>query len=156
MSSEGILEYFGNPDGDEYSNIIGKLLIYYNRRSKFYKKVYYILSGSRIVMTALIPVFVIMESPLLSNGIVALLSAGALIAEGFLGISHAQDKWKSYRQTCDQLCSEQRFYCTKKGIYNGIEDPSEVFVINCEKIIKEEGSRWKEYIQETKSVSNSG
>lgn len=80
----------------------------------------------------------------------AILSAVALVAECLLGITCAHDKWKSYRRTCDKLCSEHRLYHACAGKYKDRENAFEHFVMKCEKIISEEGERWEEYITQIK------
>lgn len=147
-------KYFGDSDGSNYDEIIESLVLYYDGRCKFYKKLYYIFVGSRTVLTALIPVLTVIELPFLNIGMATLLSSGALIAESFLAISHAHDKWKSYRRTCDHLCSEHRLYCTAAGKYCGLkpEERFQLFVLSCEEIIKEEGLRWEEYMEQIKDI----
>lgn len=136
----------GKPD--DYCQVISKLVIYYDKRAKLYKKYYYTFAMMRIVLIAAISVSSAFSLLLPYSS--AILSACALVAECLLGITCAQDKWKSYRRTCDKLCAEHRLYHAYAGEYMDRECAFERFVVNCEKIIRDEGERWEEYVTQIK------
>ena len=152
-------EFFGPcsfADEQEYCELVEKMVLYYDRRGKHYKRLYLVLSGVRLTLVALIPLLALSECRLLNPYTLTAISSFALIAEGFLNLTACHDKWKSYRRTCDKLCMDHRLYIAGVGNYQQKKNKLDEFAARCESIMNDEGILWEDLIDKIASKQKEG
>lgn len=133
---------------EEYERCVENYIAYYDKRGKFYKKIYFTGTSLKLIAVACIPVAEFFSNEKgEANWMVLALSAFIICAEAILGKLKAHEKYLSYRKTCDRLCSEQRMYSTGSCGYKGKKHPFQRYVRRIEKIIMEESSEWKKYMK---------
>lgn len=74
------------------------------------------------------------------------------ITEGYVNVTRAYEKWTKYRETCNSLWIEQRYFAMKVGAYADKSKKIGIFVEICKGFIVEETSDWKKYIKRTKEM----
>ena len=84
--------------------------------------------------------------------LVSVLASVIAITESYINVSRAYEKWVSYRQTCNFLWIEQRFFAMKTGEYSNENTREEAFVKKCEAFMLDEIGEWKNYIQRAKEM----
>ncbi len=111
---------------------------WYDRRSIFYKRLNYIFQIFTIFISAVIPIFAILEQ----KWITVVLSAIMAIFIGTLNFCKFEEKWHNYRSTCESLKKELYYYKAKIHKYRDVTEPEELFIENVESIISSEHTKW--------------
>ena len=81
---------------------------WYNRKSNLYKSMNYLIQIPIIFIAAIIPIFAVLEE----KWITVTLSVIIIILIGILNFGKFEEKWHSYRTTCETLKKE--LYCYNK------------------------------------------
>lgn len=133
-----------------YSECVEAYIDYYDRRGKFYKKLYYFLSILRLTFVAGIPIVECISGFSGEGWIAVSLSSGSILCESLIGLFKAKNKWLSYRNTCDRLLREQRMYMLGSDYYSELDEEKRLkeYVRHIELIIQEENIVWKEYMKQ--------
>lgn len=134
----------------QYIECIKSYIDYYDRRSRFYKGLYYVLNIVKLASVACVPVLEIVCSDMTLNWVVVAASSLAILCESTVGIFKAKEKWIEYRNTCDKLAQEQRIFMMKSESYDEMKEQQEcekAFVKHIEAIIGKENGSWKEYMK---------
>lgn len=137
---------------DEYIKRINDITEYYYESCEKYKKKFYCCCFIRILASALIPVIALASVINWSTVIVSILAGMITVTEGYVNVSRAYEKWTKYRETCNALWIEQRYFAMKVGIYADVNNRVEKFVERCEGFMVEETSEWKKYIERAKEM----
>ena len=77
------------------------------------------------------------------------------ICTAILQLNSYQEIWLKYRITCENLLREKIFFETNAGKYKDTEDPLELLIITCEKIMNSETNEWISYINSENQSSTS-
>ena len=115
---------------------------WYSNKSSFYKKLFYIIRATEIIIASLIPALFHWS---LIKGVIPLLSAIVAILAGLIALFKFQENWISYRTTSESLKHEKYLYLTKVPPYDK-ENPFEILVKTVESIISKENTLWKQKI----------
>lgn len=140
-------------DFEEYNKKrIQDQIDYFDRKSVKYKKIYFTLKTTQILISASIPVltsFVIKH-----NWVLILISiAGALVTaiDSIISLNKFNDKRIQYRASSELLKQEQYLYETKSEIYsNDPENSFNLLVSKIESILSNEVSEWSVMAQKNK------
>lgn len=138
-----------NVRSDEgYEKCIEDYIDYYDRRGKKYKHRYYFWTIVKLIAITIVPVLEItVANNNGANWAVLLASVIAIFSDSFLEKIKAFEKYLSYRNMCDKLCSEQRMYKTRCGYYQDIQNPLQQYVKRVEMLIGTEGEIWIKYMK---------
>ena len=115
---------------------------WYSNKSSNYKKLFYIIRATEIIIAGLIPALFHWS---LIKGVIPLLSAIVAILAGLIALFKFQENWISYRTTSESLKHEKYLYLTKVFPYDK-ENSLETLVKNVENIISKENTLWKQKI----------
>ena len=80
--------------------------------------------------------------------IVGALGVSIAFFEGVMSLNKYQENWAQYRATAESLKREKMLYETQSGKYEKQENPFHMFVLEVETLLKEENSKWAEYVRE--------
>ncbi len=69
-----------------------------------------------------------------------------------MNVTRAYEKWTKYRDTCNSLWIEQRYFAMKAGVYADEKIREKEFVQKCESLMLEETSEWRTYIERAKEM----
>ena len=127
---------------DRYTDQIN----WYDRKSLHYQTLYRWFQWGLIILAALTPVFVTLQSaskeypdlvwvPVLSSVLVAILATG-------LKAFRFQENWINYRTTCETLRKEIYLYQADVGEYGTEDDKERLFVERVESLISRENTLW--------------
>ena len=133
---------------DEYIKRVNDITEYYFENCERYKKKFYFCCFIRMFASAMIPMASVINW---STVAVSVLAGIITITEGYVNVSRSYDKWTKYRETCNALWIEQRYFAMKVGIY-AKDDRIEKFVERCEGFMVEETNEWKRYIERAKEM----
>jgi len=117
-----------------------KQLKWYDSRSIRYKRLNFALKISAIVMGPIIPILALLDQ----KWATVVLSSILAILTGVINLCNFEEKWHSYRTTCEMLRKEKYLYEHKVHEYRETEDPEGLFVERVESIISSEHTRWLE------------
>lgn len=136
-----ILEYIEN---DVIKERVSHLIIWYCKKSTYYKRINYFLAILVIVINSTIPVinqssFIVEESNKL---LVSSMSALASIIGSIAVLLNVKDTWYRYRKYCELMKTECILFINKCEKYSN-EDREQIFVIQIEKIITDERNKWE-------------
>lgn len=126
---------------------------WYDKKSKFNKKMYQSLVLIEIIFSVSIPFFVSYandENPSIKIIIGILAVCIALIA-GLMNLYKFHENWISYRTTSETLKHEKYLFLTKSGVYRekeSKETPYNRLVQRIESIISKENTNWQQKINE--------
>jgi len=137
---------------EEYLNQINAITEYYFKQCEKYKRKFYISCFIRIIASSLIPIIALGSRVDWSTITVSILAAVMAITESYVNITRAYEKWVNYRQTCNFLWIEQRYFAMKIGAYSDEDTRAETFVNKCETFMLEEIGEWKRYIERAKEM----
>ena len=136
---------------DEYIKRVNDITEYYFENCERYKKKFYFCCFIRMFASAMIPIISLASVINWSTVAVSVLAGIITITEGYVNVSRSYDKWTKYRETCNALWIEQRYFAMKVGIY-AKDDRIEKFVERCEGFMVEETNEWKRYIERAKEM----
>lgn len=108
------------------------------RKSTYYKRLFYILSITSLILNASIPIINQMEN---QNIKVTIISSIIFTITSIMTLINFKDVWYRYRLAAEMIKSECMFFNGKLGIYQG-EDREKVFICKLEDIITDERSHW--------------
>ncbi len=126
-------------------------IIWYNKKSRFNKRIYLILSTIGIVAASSIPFLVsyVTEKNPEFKIVVGILGVFIAIITGAIALFKCQELWIEYRTTCELLNQQRYLFETGTKPYDG-DDAFHILVENVEYIISKELSRWSQYTSEKK------
>ena len=113
---------------------------WYDRRAILYKRLNYVFQMPTIFIAAIIPIFAVLED----KWTTVILSAIVAVFTGVTNFCKFEEKWHSYRTTCETLKKEYFFYKSRINEYRDVKEPEEVFVGRVESAISREHTRWVE------------
>lgn len=120
----------------------GQLKWYSEKSAKFQKK-YKIWQMIKVIAALLIPLLIfLMEGYPDIKYAISILGAFIAFIESYLKIYNYRELWNTYRATLEKLKREKVFFLTKTGIYKTNKDSFELFVTNCEQVMKSENTIW--------------
>lgn len=137
---------------DEYIKRINNITEYYYESCEKYKKRFYCCCFIRILASAMIPIISLASKIDWSTVVVSVLAGIITVTEGYVNVSRAYEKWTKYRETCNALWIEQRYFAMRVGIYKDESNRVEKFVERCEGLMIEETNEWKKYIERAKEM----
>ncbi len=119
---------------------------FYSRKARRYKKGYHLCSVAVIVLSALIPVMVVIPGydSLPMKLIVACLGASVSVLTGVLGLCKFQELWIKTRDTSEALKREKALYEACVEPYADEETCFPLLVARCEDIMGSEHREWRE------------
>ena len=118
---------------------------WYSRKSSFYKKMFYIIRATEIIIAGLIPALFHWS---FIKGAIPLLSSIVAVLASLVALFRFHENWIAYRTTSESLKHEKYLYLTKVSPYNQ-ENSFEVLIHTVESIISKENTLWKQ-----KNLSN--
>lgn len=114
-------------------------IVFYDRKSKIARQRFKWLKGVQLVAAAAIPVVARLEARRAVN---AALGALIVVIEGVQELNQYQQKWSSYRSTCEALKHEKFLFLARAGPYAGISDSRRLLDDRIEGLIAAEPARW--------------
>ena len=111
---------------------------WYDRRAVLYKRLNYIFQMPTILIAAVVPIFAVLEN----KWTTVVLSTMMAILTGITNLCKFEEKWHSYRTTCETLKKEYFFYKSKINEYRDAAEPEELFVERVESAISREHTKW--------------
>lgn len=156
VTAEGNEYFFGtnkdNMSVDEYMDYINNISKYYFESCEKYKKRFYLCCSVRIIASALIPIISLASVVNWSTIVVSILAGVIMVTESYVNVSRAYEKWTNYRNTCNSLWIEQRFFSMRVGEYADDDTRVQTFVTRCEGFMLEETQEWKKYIERAREM----
>lgn len=137
---------------EEYIKRINEITEYYYESCEKYKKRFYYCCFIRMLASSLIPIISLASQINWSTIVVSILAGIITLTEGYVNVSRAYEKWTKYRETCNSLWIEQRYFAMKVGIYADEDNRVKTFVERCERYMVEETNEWKRYIERAKEM----
>lgn len=137
---------------NEYLKRINNITEYYYESCEKYKKRFYYCCFVRIIASAIIPVISLASVVDWSTICVSVLACLITISEAYVNVTRAYEKWTKYRDTCNSLWIEQRFFAMKTGVYADEKIREKEFVKKCESLMLEETKEWRTYIERAKEM----
>lgn len=122
---------------------------WYDDRSILYKRLNYLFQIPTIFVSAIIPIFAVLEE----KWITVILSAMVAVFIGISNFCKFEEKWHNYRTTCETLRKELYYYQSKINDYKGAVSPEDLFVQRVESTISTEHTKWLT-IEKTKKKEN--
>lgn len=137
---------------DAYEKVVQEYVAYYHKKSKFYKRLYTIVSIFKMLLLVAIPVMEVIDAENNFGWIVTIASSLCIMVETLKEMFHLRKKWILYQHTNNLLMSEQRLYHSRAGEYAGKSDDDSFvrYVDNVEKIISNEDSDWEKTLNSYK------
>jgi hypothetical protein len=111
---------------------------WYDSKSILYKRLNYIFQVSTIVIGPIVPILALLDF----KWETVLLSAMMAILIEILNFGKFEEKWHSYRTTCETLKKEKHYYQQKVNEYRDATDPEGLFVERVESLISREHTKW--------------
>lgn len=128
---------------------------YYEKKSQYNKKIYYIISMATIIANAMIPIISIFLPT--STGpklIITGISAFNAILTGALTMFGAKELWGKYRQNASRITALLHQYYAHSGIFadKGEDEAFKLLVNLCEAKMEEENNGWENIIGRQQSI----
>jgi len=149
-------------------NRLGDQIIWYDKKSSFFKKKYEGYRRVVILLSATIPFLVGLigtdffgaPSTLLDTGLKLTVGvAGVVIAviEGFNQLYKSQEHYIGYRATTEKLKQEFSFFLGGGGKYEGLAKEAKYasLIANCESIVANENNSWSEVVRDNEKAAKS-
>ena len=111
---------------------------WYDNQSISYKRLTYLFQIPMISLSAIIPVFAVLDIRLVT----VVMSAIVAVFMGILNFSKFEEKWQNYRTTCELLRKELYYFKSRIDHYKTAESPEELFVERIESLISIEHTKW--------------
>lgn len=133
---------------EECMRIVLAYVNYYNSRAKMYKYAYRILSVTKYIALAVIPIVQVIPSINKVPWIAVAASSLCILLDSIINLFGMKEKWILYRNSHSKLMSEQRQYASRCGKYYGFTDDARfsLFVKNLEEIYMGESAEWNETV----------
>lgn len=134
--------YYVDLTDKQLTNIINSTLYYYVKNAIMYKWLFYIFSFLSIGLNASIPVInqINWEH---SSLFVSIISGCTAVITGMLALLCIKDSWHRYRISAEMLKTECNHFKAKIGQYSNVENKTDVFIENFEKINSDERQKWR-------------
>lgn len=124
-------------------------IAWYGSKSARNKQLHLFTHGGIIFFSAMIPFVTGLDSSVslagldLTSGMAAgLLGVVTATLSGFAALMKFQDKWTTYRLTCEALQREKILYQTATAPYRKGSGAYHLFVTNVERILAQENAGW--------------
>lgn len=147
-------------------NRLGDQIIWYDKKSTYFKKLWERYRRIVIILSASIPFLVgLIGTDILGQQndkfdfilklIVGLSGVIIAVLEGFNQLFKSQDHYIDYRITTEQLKQEFSFFLGASGKYEGLSEQSRysTLVSNCESIVANENNRWANVARENEKAA---
>ena len=142
--------YTSNIGTEKIKGRIEDVLYWYIRKATFYKKLFYGLSITLIIINASIP-FINQLNVEGSSIIVTFISSAATIITSILTLFTMKDSWFRYRNHAELIKKECSLFNGDAGIYSK-DDKEKLLIIKIEEIIGQEVVLWESNKRE--SINN--
>ena len=130
---------------NSYDKIVLKYIEYYHMRAQKCKNRYYLCNTIKLIAIASVPVLQAIGVTQKYSWCIALMSAITLFTESIMGMTRFNEKWVSYRDTCNRLMSIQRQNAIVCGnVLNGQEKQ---YIDEVESLVGEEARNWIKAVQ---------
>lgn len=139
----------------EYNKAVSAYIKYYHIRAKRCKYAYYVLSLIKIMLVGTLPVLQAVGIIDTCSWLVAAFSSGILILESTMELFKLRDKWRLYRNTCNQLMTVQRKYTGERVSIFEAKTKAKEYIATAEAIINGEAGMWLEISKDTKENKES-
>lgn len=139
IRNEFKLENLTDNENDYISNRVIAQISWYDSKATTAQKKYKLLSTVSFSLTALIPILVLFDLPIINKIIVAILSSVASVINFVTSICMYKDLWIKYRTNCENLKSKLHIYLHQND--NSDSDLNK-FIRECEECFTEEFSSW--------------
>lgn len=138
-------------------NRLNDQIKWYSNKSKKAQSCYKKIMISTFILNAAIPTILLFSDfiSLVVKVFVTLITAIITILNGIIQLNNYQDIWLNYRTTCENLLREKILYETMSGKYKNVEDPLELLILTCEKIMDSETKEWVNYAYSENQSSTS-
>ena len=113
---------------------------YYEAKSLRAKRSFYGLTAVQLIVSTLVTALAAWPEATVPRPVLALLSAAAALAAGFLGLLGAQQQWTRSRATAEALKQEKYLHRAKAGPYAAGSDA--LLAERCEAMLSSEHSVW--------------
>ncbi len=110
---------------------------WYDGKAQKYKRLYNIFQAPILILAAITPVLVVVESNDRVKVITVVVSALVAIGTSMLKTFNFQETWISYRTTCETLKKEKHYYDWKIGEYGQSSNREKAFVERVESLPRE-------------------
>ena len=121
---------------DYVKNRLLPQMAWFNKKSREYKRQYYVLTSASIMMGAMIPVMsILLEGSALPRILIAILGASITGVNAYLSINHSRDLWLTYSSTRETLLQTLYLYFNDAGVYSASlaqEDRDKLLINVCE------------------------
>lgn len=149
---------YGDPTERDYIQIrLLPQIQYYSKSSRRMQNEYYALSILNIVLTAAVPIILMLPETVTSaKYISASISAIASIFSSILLIRGTRDNWIEYRTASEALKSELAAFKAKSAVYQKLDCNMRfsLFVERCESIMHAERTGWHSRMKIDSSQTN--
>lgn len=117
---------------------------WYDSKSKIFKAYTLISKFSIILLSASIPFLVEMmhHNQEVIKEVIFVFALLIGIITGVSSFMKLQEKWYSYRTTCESLKHQKFLFLTESGHFQNNENKNNEFVLKVERIISKENSEW--------------
>ena len=126
----------------EYDHTVFAYIQYYHIRARRCKNWYYMFSFAKVILVGMIPVLQAMSMIEKYPWVLAAFSSGILVLESAVELFKLKEKWRLYRNTCNQLMTVQRKYAS--GCWENINKEAKEYIEDVEAIINGEAGMWME------------
>lgn len=124
-------------------------IAWYGWKSSRNKNLHLLSNGGIIFFSAMIPFVTGLDSStpisginLTSNMLAGLLGVITATLSGLAALMKFQDKWTTYRLTCESLQREKILFQTRTAPYQGGPASYHLFVANVERLLAQENTGW--------------
>ena len=117
---------------------------WYDKKSKAYKVYPVLFKFVIILLSAAIPFLVryIDSDPELIKNLIFIFGLVITVLTGISSFLKINEKWYSYRTTCEILKHHKFLFLTESGSYKSNSDKDNEFVMRIERTISKENSEW--------------
>lgn len=135
---------------------VGHQILTYANRASRYKKVYYILTFSSVILPALVVALNSFSehqnSPL--HIAITIISSISSIVAGILGITNVKELWISYRKGCEAAKNEIFIYVNGIGKYNtnDISARDSLFIEEMNILYDQQNKKWEAILNNNEKI----
>jgi hypothetical protein len=126
---------------DYESERLDPAIAYYETRSARSKRCFYLLQGTQLVAATLVTALAAWPAESVPRPVLAMVSAGAALAAGFVALFGWQQQWIRYRATSETLKHEKYLHRAQAGPY--VNAPGGALLAErCEALVSSEHVAW--------------
>lgn len=111
---------------------------WYDNKSKWNKKLYYLFQIILIVFAAITPILAVIDLKWFTT----ISSAIVAISASLIKFLKLEENWLNYRTICETLRKEQYLFSSSISDYNNCENKEKLFVDRVESLISRENTLW--------------